>query len=211
VLSFQQYIRQAGDERLLEQIARNMVVSGHTIEDTFQFLPQTLNEGFFRRLGAAWRAFWNPDQETYTRQQVEEYVAKQTQAIQAQLQTMLNELGKAGTDKAAIQRMLEKMNAHFSGVAATLDHAAEVDRAMATRSGGGESADVTLPPDPGGAWDALQKIPAIQRSEALNTWWNGLPAPDKEKILKLLGLEGVAVEGRHLRKPLEAARAAGKI
>ena len=210
MLSFQEYIK-GDNKRLLEQIARNIVVTGSTFDDLIPFLPLPLNEGFFRRLGAAWHAFWNPDQETFTRQQVEEYVSKQTQAIQAQLQTMLAELSKSGTDKAAIQRMLEKMNAHFSGVAATLDHSADVDRAMAARSGGA-TADVTLPADPGAAMDALEKIPGIQKGDALNTWWNGLPAPDKASILKLLGLEGVPrIEGRLLRKPLEAARAAGKI
>jgi hypothetical protein len=212
VLSFQEYISEPANERLRWQIARNMAISGATIDDALAFLPSQLDEGFFRRLGAAWKAFWNPDQESYTREEVEAYLAQQTKAIQGQLQAMLSELSKGGADKAAIQRMLEKMNAHFGGIADTLDHGAEVDKAMAARSGGGEAVS-DLPADPRQAVDALQKLPGVQKSDALDKWWSMLPNAEKVKIHALLGIKyPVAdVQGRLLRKPLEDARAAGKI
>jgi len=194
-----------------------MVTSGCSIDDTFQFLPLPLNEGFFRRLGAAWRAFWNPDQETYTKDQVGQEVLRQNKEMLAQLQTMQEMLKKKGIDDADIRKMFERMNKHYAGVVGsvidTLDHGPDVDRAMAARSGGTETAVAMLPADPGGAWDALQSIPPTQRSDALDNWWSILPDPDKVNIHALLDLKYPVkdVQGKLLRKPLEDARAAGKI
>jgi hypothetical protein len=217
VLSFQQYINGKNNDQMLEQIARNMVASGFAIDDTFQFLPQNLNEGFFRRLGAAWHAFWNPDQETFTKEQVGQEVMRQNKEVLNQLQTMQEMLRKKGIKDADIKKMFERMNKHYANVvgsiADTLDHGEEIDKAVAMRSGKTSGGTYTLPKDATGAWDALQKIHPIEHVRVLDEWWATLSASEKEAVRMALEIKYPieTIQGKHLSVRMKEARNTGKI
>lgn len=191
--------------------------------------PQVHNElfsRFFRRLGAAWKGFWRdpdePEATTQTKQtqapqqDMTGMLEKQAQVFATQLKVFADELKKVSGDKASEKELYEKMMAaikpHLDNVKSAIDSGDKVDKALAARSGG-VAHDGPLPVDPGEAWDALQTIPGIARSDALNRWWDALPETDKVKTHALLGVKFPLerVQGRLLSKSLEDARAAGKI